>query len=83
MAPLVGVATATEQNAPVFVGLGLIGIGAISLWYRQDLYLKWQWIIRYPPHGLVYWFIQFVCPTVLIAGGIALLATVVDSHWAV
>ena len=65
--------TATPQNAPVFLGLGLAAIGCVALWYRRDLYLTYQWVVRYPNHGVRYVLAQFLVPVLLVVVGVALV----------
>ena len=71
--PAVGIATGNAQNAPVFVGLGLVALGFLWLWHRQQTYLAFQWLVRYPNHGIVYVMTLFVAPSVLIVAGIGLI----------
>ena len=69
----VGVVTATPQNAPVIVGVGLVALGGLALWYRRELYLTYQWVVRYPNHGVRYVLAQFLVPVLLVVGGVALV----------
>jgi hypothetical protein len=68
-----GIVTATPESAPIFVGIGFVAMGGLLLWYRHDLYLVSQWLVRYPDQGFVYVALQFVPPLLLIAAGIALI----------
>ncbi len=68
-----GIVTATPESAPIFVGIGFVAMGGLLLWYRRDLYLVYQWFVRYPDQGFVYVMLQFVPPLLLIAAGIALI----------
>jgi len=63
----------TSENAPFTIGLGLVALGVVALWYRRDLYSLYQWLIRYPDHGPVYVLIQLVGPSVVILGGLGLI----------
>jgi len=63
----------TPENAPFTIGLGLVALGVVALWYRRDLYSLYQWLIRYPDHGPVYVLIQLVGPSVVILGGLGLI----------
>ena len=66
---------ASLQDMPVLVGLWLIAVGGLTLWYRHETYLPFQWIRKYPDNGLVYVLIQIVFPLLAIAAGIALIAS--------
>lgn len=70
-----GIPTGTSQNAPIFVGLGLIALGSLALWYRKDLFLVCQWFVRYPDHGPLYLLIQIVIPVIVLAVGILLVVS--------
>lgn len=72
---IAGPGGASPQDAPVYVGLGLVALGLLALWYRQECYLTYQWIRPYPDHGPVYIFVQFIAPVVVVVGGIGLIAS--------
>ena len=70
-----GLPTATPENFPIFIGLGLIAMGFFLLGYRRNLYLASQWFLRYPDKGFRYTLVHFVCPAILIGGGVVLVVT--------
>jgi hypothetical protein len=32
----------------------MVAIAGVALWYRRDLYLAFQWLLRYRERGIVY-----------------------------
>ena len=66
---------ASPQDAPVYVGLGLVVLGIAALRYRRDLYRTYEWVIRYPDHGFIYTLVQLVGPVVAVVAGIGLIAS--------
>ncbi len=64
----------SPQEASVLVGLGMVAIASLALWYRDDLYWAYQWIIRYPQNGAMYMVAQVAVPVTIIVVGIALIA---------
>jgi hypothetical protein len=67
--------SASPEDAPVYVGLGLVALGLLALWYRDQCYLTYQLIRPYPNHGLIYIGIQVVVPALVVVGGVALVAS--------
>jgi hypothetical protein len=67
--------TASPEDAPVYVGVGLVVAGLLALWYRDQTYLTYQLIRPYPNHGLLYVVIQVLIPLLVVVGGIALVAS--------
>jgi len=70
-----GSGRASPEDAPVYVGLGIVALGLLALVFRQQCYLAYQWIRPYPGHGPIYVLIHFVGPAVAIVGGISLIAS--------
>lgn len=65
---------ASAEDGFLYVGLGLMALGLLALWYHQECYMTYQWIKPYPHHGPVYILIQFIAPFVVVLGGIGLIA---------
>jgi hypothetical protein len=63
----------SPQAAAIMVGIAAIAAAAMALWWRDELYLAFQWVIRYPRHGVAYALVQIVVPAVLAAVGIAMV----------
>jgi hypothetical protein len=64
----------TTGSAPLFVGVALIVLSGLALFYRRQCYLAFQWIKPYPDRGLLYVLLQFVGPTVAALIGIGFIA---------
>jgi hypothetical protein len=47
-----GSGQASPEDAPVYVGLGIVALGLLALVLRQQCYLAYQWIRPNPDHGL-------------------------------
>ena len=67
--------SASPQDAPVYVGIGLVALGLLALWYRDQSYLAYQLIWPYPDHGFVYVVIHLLVPALVVIGGVALVAS--------
>lgn len=63
----------SPQEAIVLIGLGLVAIASIALWFRSDIYRAFQWLIRYPQHGPFYIVAQIAVPIAVIIVGLALI----------
>lgn len=55
------------------VGLGMVVIAGMLLWYRRELYWAYQWIVRYPQNGIVHVVVQIATPMAAIIAGVALI----------
>ena len=63
----------STHDASIVVGLGIVAIGALALWYRNDLYLACQWVVRYRERGAAYFALQIMVPVAVIVLGIAVI----------
>jgi hypothetical protein len=72
---LISTGSASPQDAPVYVGVGLVAMGLLALWYRDQSYIACQLIRSYPDHGPIYVVIQLVVPALAVVGGVALVAS--------
>ena len=63
----------SPHDASIVVGLGIVAIGALALWYRDDLYLVCQWVVRYRERSATYLAVQIIVPVAVIVLGIALI----------
>jgi hypothetical protein len=51
----------------------MVAIAGVALWYRRDLYLASQWLLRYRERGIVYIGLQIAAPAALGLVGIGLI----------
>jgi hypothetical protein len=64
----------------VLIGMAMIALAGVALWYRSDIYLACQWLIRYPQRGIGYVAIQIAAPIALAGAGTALILYAFLAH---